>query len=59
MKKVVLKYGGYGFVLSTVLFLLGLYIGKGVAYTTQEVIGYVKIIASLVFVFFFFWDKTF
>lgn len=52
MKKVVLKYGGYGFVLSTVLFLLGLYIGKGVAYTTQEVIGYVTIIASLVFVFF-------
>ncbi|MBD1261476.1 DUF4199 domain-containing protein [Maribacter polysiphoniae] len=52
MKKVVLKYGGYGFVLSTVLFLLGLYIGKGVAYSTQEVIGYVTIIASLVFVFF-------
>ncbi|MBD0779557.1 DUF4199 domain-containing protein [Maribacter sp. ANRC-HE7] len=52
MKKVILKYGGYGFVLSTILFLLGLYIGKGVAYSTQEVIGYVTIIASLIFVFF-------
>ncbi|MGB5498613.1 MAG: DUF4199 domain-containing protein [Maribacter sp.] len=52
MKNIVLKYGGYGFVLSIVLFLLGLYFGKEVEYSTQEVIGYLTFIASLVFVFF-------
>lgn len=52
MKNIVLKYGGFGFVLSIVLFLLGLYFGKEVSYSTQEVIGYLTIIASLVFVFF-------
>ncbi len=52
MKNSILKYGGYGFVLSIVLFLLGLYFGKGVDLSTQEVVGYLTIIVSLVFVFF-------
>lgn len=52
MKKSVLKYGGYGFVLSILLFLLGHNFGKEIDYSTQEVVGYLTIIVSLIFVFF-------
>lgn len=52
MKNIVLKYGGYGFVLSIVLFLLGLYFAQGIDFSIQEVIGYITMITSLVFVYF-------
>lgn len=52
MKQTVLRYGLYGLVLATVLFLLALAFGKGLSYSTQEIVGYATMVASLSFVFF-------
>lgn len=52
MKNTVLKFGVYGFILALALFLAGLYFGGGMEYSTQEIIGYLTIVASLAFVFF-------
>jgi len=52
MKNTVIKFGFYGFLLSISLFLSGLYFGKGMDFSTQEVVGYLTMVISLVFVFF-------
>ncbi|MFS4493138.1 DUF4199 domain-containing protein [Maribacter sp. 2308TA10-17] len=52
MKNTIIKFGFYGFLLSIVLFLSGLYFGKGMDFSTQEVVGYLTMVVSLVFVFF-------
>lgn len=52
MKNTVIKFGFYGFLLSITLFLSGLYFGKGMDFSTQEVIGYLTMVISLAFVFF-------
>ena len=52
MKKTVIKYGIYGLVTATVLFLLAFLIGKEMSYDVQEAIGYATMFASLIFVFF-------
>lgn len=52
MKNTVIKFGLYGFLLSITLFLSGLYFGKGMDFSTQEVVGYLTMVISLVFVFF-------
>lgn len=52
MKNTVLKYGGYGFLTAAILFFLALTFGKGLSYSTQEVLGYTSMIASLSFIFF-------
>jgi len=52
MKNTVIKYGIYGLLTGTILFLLGILLGKSLSYSTQEVVGYVTIIASLSFIFF-------
>ncbi|WP_353777367.1 DUF4199 family protein [Winogradskyella sp. 3972H.M.0a.05] len=52
MKNSVLKYGFYGLLTAVVLFLLALWLGKGLSYTTQEVLGYTTMVASLSFIFF-------
>ncbi|GAB4159422.1 MAG: hypothetical protein Tsb0033_13960 [Winogradskyella sp.] len=52
MKSTVLKYGGYGLILGAVIFGLALTFGGSLSYTTQEIIGYGSMIASLSFVYF-------
>jgi len=52
MKNTVLKFGGYGLLLGAIIFGLALTFGNGLSYTTQEIIGYGSMIASLSFVYF-------
>lgn len=52
MKNTVIKYGLYGLLTATILFLLALVLGKTLDYSTQEVIGYLSMVASLSFVYF-------
>ena len=52
MKNTVLRYGIYGAITISVLFLIALYAGKNLSFTAQEVIGYSTMVISLIFVFF-------
>lgn len=52
MKKTVIKYGVYSLLTAAILFFLALFLGKTFDYSTQEIIGYASMIASLSFVFF-------
>lgn len=52
MKKTILRYGLYGAITICILFLLAWYLGKGLSYTGQEVIGYVSMVIALGFVYF-------
>ncbi|WP_299433095.1 DUF4199 domain-containing protein [uncultured Aquimarina sp.] len=52
MKNTVLRYGIYGAITISVLFLIALYAGKSLSFTAQEVIGYSTMVISLIFVFF-------
>lgn len=51
MKKTVIKFGGYGLLTAVLLFVLALWLGGGLSYTSQEIIGYATMIASLSFIF--------
>lgn len=52
MKKTVFKYGSFGLLAGVLLFLASIVFGKGLSYSTQEVLGYLSMIACLSFVFF-------
>lgn len=52
MKSTVIKFGGYGLLTSVIVFGLALTFGKGLSYSTQEVLGYASMIAALSFIFF-------
>jgi predicted membrane protein len=52
MKNTVLKFGLLSLLLGAILFMLGLTLGGSLDFSTQEVIGYSTMVASLVFVFF-------
>ena len=52
MKTTIVRYGSYGFVLALIIFLCALYFGKDLDFSTQEVIGYITMIASLSFIYF-------
>lgn len=52
MKNTVLKYGLYGILAGIVCFLLALTLGDGLSYSTQEIIGYATMVASLSVIFF-------
>lgn len=52
MKNTVLKYGIYSFILASILFSSALYFGYALAFKTHGIIGYITIVASLVFVYF-------
>ena len=52
MKSTVIRFGIYGFLLALIVFLSALYFGEGLDFSTQEVIGYLTMIASLSFIFF-------
>ena len=52
MKSTVMRFGIYGFLLALIIFLSALYFGEGLDFSTQEVIGYLTMIASLSFIFF-------
>mgnify|MGYP000633923925 CR=1 FL=1 len=52
MKNTVIKYGLYGLITGIILFLAAILLGKGLSYSTQEVLGYVSMVACLSFVFF-------
>jgi predicted membrane protein len=52
MKNTIIKFGLYGLLTAVILFFLALVFGKGLSYSTQEIIGYITMIASLSFVFF-------
>ena len=52
MKNTVIKFGFYGLSVAIILFLLALVFGKGLSYSTQEIIGYATMVTSLSFVFF-------
>ncbi len=52
MKNTAIKYGIRSAITITILFLLALTLGKNLDYGLQEVIGYVSMVISLLFVFF-------
>jgi Protein of unknown function (DUF4199) len=52
MKKTIVKYSAYGVIMGFIIFALMLFVGKGLDYKTQEVLGYASIIVSLSFVYF-------
>lgn len=52
MKNTVLKYGMYGFITAFILFFIALYFGQGLAFKTQEILGYATMVTSLIFVYF-------
>ena len=52
MRKIVLRYGGYGAISICVLFLAAWFLADGQSYAVQEIIGYAVMIVSLSFVFF-------
>lgn len=52
MKKTIVQFGSYGFFLALFIFLAALTFGQNLDFSTQEVIGYLTMIASLTFVFF-------
>lgn len=52
MKKTVLRYGLYGAAAICILMLVSWFLGKGLDFDTQEVIGYATMIVSLSFVYF-------
>jgi hypothetical protein len=52
MKNTVLKYGMYGFFTAAGLFFIALYFGQGLAFKTQEILGYTTMVTSLSFVYF-------
>lgn len=51
MKHTIIKFGCYGLLTGTILFLLVLWFGRSMSYTSQEVMGYATIVASLSFIF--------
>lgn len=51
MKSTVLRYGGYALITSMALFFIALYFLGDLDYGTQEVIGYLSIVLSLLFIF--------
>lgn len=51
MKKTVLKFGFYGLGIALVIFLVALVYGRDLAFSTQEILGYLTILTSLSFVF--------
>jgi hypothetical protein len=52
MKKIIKKYGVYGFVSSLILFQIAFAIGENYSYSTKEILGYLTIVIALLFVFF-------
>ncbi|WP_299894502.1 DUF4199 domain-containing protein [uncultured Aquimarina sp.] len=52
MKNTVIRYGIYGAITISILFLLALTLGRNLSYFAQEVIGYTSMVVSLLFVFF-------
>jgi hypothetical protein len=51
MKKIIIRYGTYAFLCAFLLFIVVLYVGLGLDFALQEVLGYLTIITSLVFIF--------
>lgn len=51
MKSTLLRYGGYAFLTAMILFFISLYFFGDMDYGTQEVLGYLSIILSLLFIF--------
>ncbi|MFP2996897.1 DUF4199 domain-containing protein [Spongiivirga sp. MCCC 1A20706] len=52
MQKTVFRFGLFALIFAAALFLAGLVFGKNLDFSTQEIIGYLTILASLSFVFF-------
>lgn len=52
MKTTVIRYGIYAFICAVLLFLVILYFGQGLDFGIQEILGYLTIFTSLVFVYF-------
>lgn len=52
MKSTIIKYGMFGLLTGVVIFLAAILLGKGLSYSTQEVLGYVSMVICLSFVFF-------
>ena len=51
MKSTILRYGGYAFLTAMILFFVALYFMGKLDYGTQEIIGYLCIVLSLLFIF--------
>jgi hypothetical protein len=52
MKNTIIKHGVFSIITASALFFLALTLGKTFDYSTQEVIGYLSMVASLSFVYF-------
>ena len=52
MRKIIIKFGTYGFLFALIVFLLALSLGQGLDFSIQEAIGYITMVASLLFIFF-------
>jgi hypothetical protein len=52
MKNTVFKFGLFSLATALVVFFLALTLGKGLDFATQEIIGYLSMVISLIFVYF-------
>ncbi|MFS4466637.1 DUF4199 domain-containing protein [Maribacter sp. 2210JD10-5] len=52
MKKTIVHFGIYAFLCAFLLFMAALYFGQGLDFSIQEVLGYLTILTSLLFIFF-------
>lgn len=52
MKRTVVRYGTYAFLWAFLVFVIVLYLGQGLDFSIQEVLGYLTIFTSLIFIFF-------
>ncbi|MGB6150887.1 MAG: DUF4199 domain-containing protein [Pricia sp.] len=52
MKTTVFPYGIYAFTCAALLFIVILYVGQGLGFEVQEILGYLTIVVSLLFVYF-------
>ena len=53
MKKEFLKFGGYSFLLAFILFAIGLVAGSRLSFPSQQVVGFVVIVSTLVISIYF------
>ncbi len=51
MKSTLLRYGGYAFITAMLLFFIALYFFGDMDYGTQEVLGYLSMVLSLLFIY--------
>ena len=52
MKNTIIKFGIYGLLTASILFLLSFLLGKNLDFDLQAVVGYTSMVISLLFIYF-------